>query len=156
MTKTNYGFIKTVDEREEVKSLIQKLRESLFKKEGFGKTLKNKIPLKYSPLLNSYIKSGVGKEGFEGSLNSLEEYLKNLKEINITLAFEPSEKITDKIYAWVAKNVGQEVIINLAIEPKILGGVILSYKGLYFDYSLSKKLDKAFSENREQIRKFYE
>ena len=156
MSKTNYGFIKTVDEREEVKSLIQELRESLFKKEGFGKTLKNKIPLKYSALLNSYIKSGVGKEGFEGSLNSLEEYLKNLKEINITLAFDPTERIIDNIYAWVAKNVGQDVIISLAIEPRILGGAVLSYKGLYFDYSLSKKLDKAFSENREQIRKFYE
>ncbi len=156
MNKTNYGFIKTVDEREEIKSLIQELRESLFKKEGFGRILKNKVPLKYSPLINSYVKSTLGKEGFEGSLESLEEYLKNLKEINITLAFEPSEKTIDKIYTWVTKNVGTDVILNLAIQPDILGGAILSYKGLYFDYSLEKKLNAAFSEKREEIRKLYE
>ena len=156
MNRANYGFIKTVDEKEEVKSLIQELRESLFKKEGFGKTLKGKIPLKYSPLINFYIKSSVGKEGFEGSLNSLEEYLKNFKEINVTLAFDPTEKIIDNIYTWVTKNIGPDVIINITVQPKILGGVILSYKGLYFDSSLSKKLDKAFSENREQIKKLYE
>ena len=156
MNKTNYGYIKTVDEREEIKSLIQELRESLFKKEGLGKILKNRIPLRYSPLVNLYIKSNLGKEGFEGSLNSLENYLKSLKEINITLSFEPTEKITDKIYTWVTKNVGKDVILNFTVSPKILGGATISYKGLYFDYSLEKKLNSAFSEKREEIKKLYE
>ena len=152
----NFGFIKTVDEREEVKSLIQDLRESLYKKEGFGRTFKNKVPLKYSPLINSYIKSNLGKEGIEGSLQSLEDYLKSLKEINITLAFEPSKGVIDKIYDWVVKNVGEDVIVNMSIQNNILGGAVISFNGRYFDYSLEGKLEKAFSKKREDIKRLYE
>ncbi len=153
---TNYGYIKTVEEKAEVKELLELLRQSMFKKEGFAKALKANVPLKYSPLINLFIKRNVGKEGFEGSLEALGSYLNELNELNLTLAFEPSQEFLDNIYKWVTKNIGQDLILNISVDPKILGGTVISFGGYYLDYSLSKKLDRAFSEKKEEIRKLYE
>lgn len=62
--------------------------------------------------------------------------------VNLTLAFLPSKSLVKKLALWFKKNFGSKVVLDIQVDPKILGGAILSFNGYYRDFSLKKKLER--------------
>ena len=149
--------IKTVEEKEELENYLELLEESVFKKDGFAQALKDNVPVKYS----SFIKELLDKnkvnlsdgESVKSAFDGLRSYLKNLIPINLTIAYSPSEKSLENIYNWVFKNIGENIILDIDIDSGLLGGAIITYKGLYGDYSFKKALEEGFEEHSEEIKK---
>lgn len=75
-------------------------------------------------------------------LEFLRDNLTSFNKVNLQIAFDPSEKIISKISQWFEENLKEKVILNFEINPRIIGGVIVEYKGKIFDFSLKSQLKK--------------
>ncbi len=63
------------------------------------------------------------------------------KVVHMTLAFEPSEELVDRLLIWVRQKFGQGLVIEFEVDSKILGGLKLAtVAGKYYDLSLKKML----------------
>jgi F-type H+-transporting ATPase subunit delta len=58
----------------------------------------------------------------------------------VTVARETSEEERKKIAAQLTKALGREVVAHLALDPRILGGVIVRYGDTVMDGSVRKRL----------------
>lgn len=74
-------------------------------------------------------------------LGKLEEAIKKLEMVQLTLAYEPSPQDIEAFFK-VAGN-----ILDISKDPRILGGAVVSYQGKYGDHSLRKKLDEFLITN---------
>jgi F0F1-type ATP synthase delta subunit len=91
------------------------------------------------------------KEGQIQTLDKLKKYLLSFPQIKLTLAFSPSLEFLKKISDWLIKETHQKVILDVFINPKITGGVIVEYKGKYLDLSLAKKIQQFLREDEPRI-----
>lgn len=83
-----------------------------------------------------------GDEGQKRFLEELVAQLKKLTLAKVTLAFEPNDEFVAKLSSEITGIVGKKVIIDISVEPKIVGGLLLEYQGHYRDYSLRSKVDE--------------
>lgn len=75
------------------------------------------------------------------TINSLQEQLTSLPVVQITIAREPSNNTIDIIAAWFASNVG-ELLLTIFVNPKLIAGIQIAFKGRYKDLSLVTKIDE--------------
>lgn len=140
--------IRTVNDKENFSDYLEALKENLFKQNSFAEIIKSGT----SPY-PALIKGALQKEGLENNKNNLkimiekiENELKLLKTINLMLSFEPNESIINAIYSWVTKNLGKKIVLNIEVKPEILGGAVISFNGLYSDFSLKRTLENVSIE----------
>jgi len=74
-------------------------------------------------------------------------------DFDLTTAVKPSREFVARLRARLQEKLGEEVSLNLKVDPGILGGAIITYKGYYFNFSLKKKLDEYFEKSRGEILK---
>lgn len=79
-------------------------------------------------------------------LEELKKYLLTISQVRIEIAFTPSENFIFKIAEWLKKNLHQKMILDLAINPRIVGGAIIEYQGKYCNFSLVKKINQLISK----------
>ncbi len=82
-------------------------------------------------------------------LNSLQarEYINNLLSliasisiITLHLPIEPRDKFIDELHTLCSMYVSSKFVLEFIINPEILGGLIISYEGLYLDLTVKRKL----------------
>lgn len=78
-----------------------------------------------------------------------EEYIEEFKRaflkktfVVLTLAFKPNAPFVTKLKSWFCQNMGEDVLLDLKIDEKIVGGVVLICNNHYKDYSLASTVDK--------------
>jgi len=79
-------------------------------------------------------------------LEKIKKYLLSLPEVKLEIAFSPSSDFLKKINLWFKEELGQKVILDLTVNPKIVGGAIIEYQGNWQDYSLAKKIDRLIND----------
>lgn len=77
---------------------------------------------------------------------NLKKNLKKIPQLKLELVFEPSIEFLLKIKQWFKEKNKQEVILDLSVNPEIVGGTIIEYQGRYRNFSLAKKIDELFSK----------
>lgn len=77
----------------------------------------------------------------------MEDALSSIQEVIVHLPFEMPEEEVERLGEWFKKNLGEESLFNLNLDPSLIGGAALSYKGVYRDYSLKQKI----AENKVKI-----
>jgi F-type H+-transporting ATPase subunit delta len=73
-----------------------------------------------------------------------------IKEANITTAQPISEKIAKYLKGILEEDYPFSFIIHFAVDPKIIGGIIIKIDDLYFDAAVKTKINKLkreFSQN---------
>lgn len=85
-------------------------------------------------------------------IEEIVSYLRKVPQVMVTLAFEPDELFIAKINDQISALVGQKVILDIKINNKIVGGVLLEYAGKYKDYSISPRVDNFL---KETVTKFF-
>ncbi len=70
----------------------------------------------------------------------LKKYLHSLPQIKLELAFVPSKKFLIKVKKWLKETTGQEIVLDIIVNPEIVGGANIEYQGKYLDCSLAKNL----------------
>lgn len=84
-------------------------------------------------------------------LDELRNYLLSLPKIKLTLAFQPNKEFLKQISKWLQKEVGQKIILDIFVNPHIVSGVIIEYKGKYLDFSLIKEIQQFLKSNERRV-----
>lgn len=71
-------------------------------------------------------------------LKIVEEVISSIQEVIVHLPFEMPDEEVERMGVWFKKNLGIESLFNLNLDPSLIGGTALSYKGVYKDYSLKQ------------------
>lgn len=143
-------LIRTVEEQNESINLVEKLFENTYKDRfdpaivsgsSFGKNLWVAI----SGAIASR-RIGSDRQEVEKFLNSLLFAIRGLNSLKITIAVTPSDNLIINLQKWAKKNLSENIIFDIKVDPQILGGaIIISDKGEFADFTLSKKINDVFS-----------
>lgn len=158
MNDYSLSSIKTLEERKRLYSEISLVLDVLFRQQA---DLEKILDTKVSPQLRTYILSLLqGKpldealrEKIAKTLAEIKNKAEGLQAITLTLAFEAQQSTIDKISSFARQTLGENIIIEINVEPNILGGAIIVFNGLYHDYSLKTKLEEVFKTKREELFK---
>lgn len=95
-------------------------------------------------ILNFSLNSQANLETY---LNQVEEAIKKIKILKLTVATAPTQATIDEIYYWINNTLGLDVLLDLSINSSIIGGLLIEFDGKYKDYSLKPKLDDFLEAN---------
>jgi len=87
-------------------------------------------------------------------LEKIKKYLLSLPEVKLEIAFSPSNDFLKNISLWFKEELGQKVILDLTVNPKIVGGAIIEYQGNWRDYSLAREIDKLINDKLSHYERF--
>lgn len=146
--------LRTKEEARYLESELDLLLEKIYSaQEGvFEEALKKNVRSWVSQLIRTALsREEVDKEEF---LKGLKVALAKLKVLGLTIAFDPAEAALDRFHHWVRRHLGEGVVLEMNVNPVVLGGAIVVYQGEYRDLSLRKRFGKLFESDREEIFKF--
>lgn len=85
-------------------------------------------------------KTATQKESFQAFLQTLKELVMTMPVVTITFAQKPSQIFLADIAMKIKEYTKEPILIAVACDEKILGGIILRFKGVYKDYSLLSQI----------------
>lgn len=135
-----FSLVKTRTDIDNMQQYIDILLDSLYRtgKSDYKHTLETILPLDTARMLDNLSSD---KEILKGQLNDLKKTLHEARIIKLTLAFEPSIAVAEKISASLRKILNFDVVLDLIYDKNILGGVVIEYQGKYVDKSVKSKLE---------------
>ncbi len=132
---------------QEIDILLDKLYSA--KADEFSHALEHDVRSNVALIIKSSIeKARIDRDKY---LQGLKNELKKLKEIQLTLAFEPTDATLEKIFLWVRENVGKGIILDINYSKTISGGAVIIHKGRYRDYSLKKLIRNDLDNNKQKV-----
>jgi len=69
-------------------------------------------------------------------LDKIANNISNLPTATLTLAVEPDKEALQEISDWFPLNLKKQVLIEIQVEPRLVAGAIISYKGKLIDASI--------------------
>lgn len=149
--------LKTYENALEFKSLIEdiKLKLSKDKRKSIETVLEEESNVLGGLVLDLIHKNDVDVSDTPAVIDFLTEMISKIdgfEQVGLTVAVEPSEDLIREIFDWVQTEIHEDVILKIDINPQILGGTQITYKGKYLDLSLSSKLEEIF-KNKDLLKK---
>jgi len=74
----------------------------------------------------------------------LENFLLKIPKVKLEIAFEPSEEFISKVKEWFKEKIKKRVILDISVNPKIVGGAKIEFQGKWKDFSLEKEMEKLY------------
>jgi F0F1-type ATP synthase delta subunit len=138
--------VRTVREATELMDLIDKLKGFLFQTDlvQFRKTLQDNVML--SGFLQKKDLSTDNKEVLLALLDEKKSEILKMPQIKLTIAIDPEDSFLDKICSWFSANTGKTFLLDIAVDASIVGGLLITYNGIYRDLSLKTKLNNYFNK----------
>ena len=138
---------------------LSRAQQAVFKQGGvlLSEKLKGKISEELKNFFERMEKKGMLSKNPEQQYSFLEKikkYLLSLSEVKLEIAFSPSNDFLKEISLWFEKELGQKVILDLTVNPKIVGGAIIEYQGNWRDYSLAREIDKLINDKLSHYEGF--
>jgi F0F1-type ATP synthase delta subunit len=132
------ALVLTKEDFNQLMNEIDLLESSLYElKEGnFDEVMAGKVRKVSASAIGHFIE---GKDRAQ-ALKQIKEHVMAIQFLEITLTFEPTKKLLEKILSWVENSSQRRLAIDIKVDANIIGGAKVSYQGKYFDGSLSTKL----------------
>ena len=83
----------------------------------------------------------------EEKLRLVIDYIKNVEEISFVVPIHPNREFVIRLHDWCTENIRDDILIDFSINRLMESGVLMVYKGKYFEYSLENLLDEYFSKH---------
>ncbi len=152
--------IKTREQLEEFSAEIDNILSSLFKiknrniEDVLEKTVGQKTIKIIKKLVQENKIDSSDYNSLEKVLTSIKQDLKKIRTLKISLAINPTSEIIDRLFDWAKKNLGEGIILDIDKNETILGGAIISFDGIYKDFSLKNTLEEIFKDKKSEIMSF--
>lgn len=127
---------------------IDLLQDFIFKntKVPLSERVKDKVAENF----RKYIKE-LEDEGFlSGSpddqlafFDDLKDYLQKIPLLKLEIAFSPPHDFLDDLRRWFKEENDKKFIFDITVNPRVIGGAIIEYKGQYRDFSLLEKMNRS-------------
>ncbi len=103
-----------------------------------------KLP-KTSQLLDNILELNMLDLTDEADRNTLKQFLEDVKSnspvIHASFSVDPSVRFLEKLMAYLRKEINQNLLLTIGLQPNIGAGLAIRTKNKYFDFSLRKTLD---------------
>jgi hypothetical protein len=109
--------------------------------------LKSKIDEKFRKEIEKLEKEKIlpsSPEDQSSFFKGLENFLLKIPKVKLEIAFEPSEEFILKIEGWFREKVKRRMILDIFVNPKIVGGARIEFQGKWRDFSLEKEIEKIY------------
>jgi F0F1-type ATP synthase delta subunit len=77
----------------------------------------------------------------------LQETIKALPALTLTVAFEPNEKVLRTLAEWFVMNLKKQFLLEIFIDPTLVAGATIKYKGSFLDASSKVLVEKILHDN---------
>ena len=95
------------------------------------------------------------KENVYGIFSDLEKIGSGLPILTMHLTFEPNDETLNQLGSFTRKTFNlPSLILDIKLNPDLIAGVALSWKGLYKDYSLKSKIEARKEEMTTGFKRF--
>lgn len=75
-------------------------------------------------------------------LTSFIEQVKVLPELDITIAYEPTNDTLKAISQWFIISFGKQVLLNITVDRNLIAGAAINFNGKYKDYSFKNQFNE--------------
>ncbi len=141
--------IRTSRYSRKVVTLLRDMADNLYKTDSQGLMISMEHSMD-EDLLNVFInilqdvQSANAMEA-EQKLRTIIEYIRSLEEVSFVIPIHPNREFVQKLHEWCAENIKNEILLDFTVNRLMESGVLMIYKGHYFEYSLENLLDEYFS-----------
>lgn len=132
----------TISDQEEFLSAIDILRNSLYSKDIDLKNSLKKIDVRFATVIQEYLENAADKGKL---LDELRLSVKSMRVLNLRLGYVYDLEFAAQMGDWVKDNIGGDVVLELEIDPSLIGGAQVSFNGVFRDYSLKSSLEKIWN-----------
>lgn len=87
------------------------------------------------------------------ALTKLQADIRATEVASLTLAVSPTKKMLQGITRALKERFGDTVIAEISVNPAIVGGALVIFRGSYADQSVKRKLDILFDAKKDEILK---
>lgn len=144
-----------VSDREKLIDQIEIVRREIFavsNSETLEQTLKKQLSesraKEFFLYLSKYKKNIYDGHIIEEILESLRGKAMDLDVIRLSLAIDMSRSEISELHTKLTEQLNQRVLLDVHIEPSLLGGLRLEYNGVYLDLSLSTRIKGMIQPSR--------
>ncbi len=93
---------------------------------------------------------GVGMLDVESVKKIIEEFEKSLRampQVTIQIAYEPTVHDVESVIAFFNSRLDYGLVVNMKINPEIVGGAVVEFNGKYNDYSIKGLIDEVLNSD---------
>lgn len=144
-----------VSDREKLIDQIEIVRREIFavsNSETLEQTLKKQLSesraKEFFLYLSKYKKNIYDGHIIEEILESLRGKAMDLDVVRLSLAIDMSRSEISELHTKLTEQLNQRVLLDVHIEPSLLGGLRLEYNGVYLDLSLSTRIKGMIQPSR--------
>lgn len=133
------------------------LQEALYKTgdESFAAMLSGGVGAGISVVVSEEIKIQMVSAGDTSRvveiIDSVRQALKVVPVVKLQVALELPMKSLKRIHDWLEVNVTNPVVVEVEINPELLGGVKVTYSGKYIDKSVAGGWSEMWHQVTEQL-----
>lgn len=104
---------------------------------------------KFLPLIEQITASNI-----DPIIQTLENLSQSVQMIILYTPFSMPEDYQEKVGSWIKQNLGSNFFIDLSVDPELIGGCAISYKGIYRDESLSALIKRQETDIIASLKEF--
>jgi hypothetical protein len=86
------------------------------------------------------------------ALSLLKEKFKSTPSVSLRLAFRPKDSFLKSVKGWFDENAGMSVLIDLSVDPRIIGGAVIIANNHYRDYSVLSQIQPLIGKPKTMNR----
>jgi F0F1-type ATP synthase delta subunit len=141
------GFFKTQAQSVDFFTRLSTISEKIYKT-GFNleKVLTDQLGIqkkdKFMILLRDNKVSLSSNAALKDFISQVQEKISSLPTVSLTLAFEPKEDTLKSLSNWFPANINKQVLLDIKVDPEIIAGAYVSYKGKCSDFSIKPVFDQ--------------
>jgi len=118
------------------------------KEEPENQTAPAKDQEKWLESFDGKLLSGITNDQFNAIKQHVDAFINSTPPLAIYFVFSLEEAQVKQVGEWLRKNLNNpKLVFDIKVDPGLIGGCAVVYKGVYRDYSLKGKI----SQNREQL-----
>jgi len=133
------SLIKTTTESADFLQEIDMLTSGLYKKAGVASEVDPSQRMRPDFAL---ILKKVPQSNWHSFLSGLRQAISQMRVLRLTLAMVPTTAVLQHTTTWVKTNVGVDVVVEIQVDPSLIGGAVVNFAGKFRDLSLKPSFEK--------------
>ena len=87
----------------------------------------------------------------ERVVRDMKKAITQLPVLRLEIAVNPTKRLYKKIHEWIRNNIGESVVLDLSVNPGLLAGTTIVYRGKYIDKSTAAKWAQIWQQISQEL-----
>lgn len=139
------------------RKIFQSSDDKVGENESLNETGKSSLDQarKWAREFDKKILDEVTADNFREVFERIDLVISEAKSLTIYFVFIPDEGQIKQIGEWLRKSLNNpKLIFDVKVDPNLIGGCAIVYKGVYKDYSLKAKISQNKGKLMEEFRRY--